>query len=106
LLVALGPRAGEQAEAFAGEEDLPGDGDSQGGGAAAKLRVTTMTAPDFHGKTLRQAMAEAASLGLALETRGAGVALRQSPPAGSPLPSGGTIRLELGRPLVGASSGE
>src|SRR5690606_11805776 len=72
------------------------------GGAPVKLRVTELTAPNLAGFTLREAFAKASSLGLELDPQGAGVVVRQSPPAGAPMEQGGTMRLELGRRAVTA----
>ena len=63
----------------------------------ARLRVTSILAPDFYGMTVREAVAEGVALGLRLETVGDGVALSQDPPAGTPLAAGSRVRLHFGR---------
>lgn len=73
--------------------------------APKALRLTDLTAPDLKGLTLREALAKASSLGLSVDSQGAGVVVRQSPPARAPMEEGAEIRLELGRLVAGAGSG-
>ncbi len=73
--------------------------------APKALRLTDLTAPDLKGLTLREALAKASSLGLQVDSQGAGVVVRQSPAAGTPMEEGGQIRLEMGRLVAGAGSG-
>lgn len=74
-------------------------------GARKALRVTDLTSPDLAGLTLRQAVAKASSLGLQVESQGAGVVVRQSPAAGTPMEEGAALRLELGRLVAGMGRG-
>jgi len=53
--------------------------------------------PDFRGKPLRTALVEAESAGIELEVSGSGVALEQSPVAGSRIPPGGHVSVKFGR---------
>jgi cell division protein FtsI (penicillin-binding protein 3) len=53
--------------------------------------------PDFHGKSLRNALEEAESAGLELEINGSGVGQDQSPAAGSRIPPGGHVSVKFGR---------
>ena len=73
--------------------------------APKALRLTELTAPDLHGMTLREALVKASSLGLQVDSQGAGVVVRQSPAAGTPMEEGGPIRLEMGRLSAGTGSG-
>jgi hypothetical protein len=73
--------------------------------APKALRLTDLTAPDLKGLTLREALAKASSLGLQVDSQGAGVVVRQSPAAGTPMEEGAEIRLELGRLVAGTRSG-
>jgi len=70
-----------------GEEDAP-----VAATAAAGPKV-----PDFHGKTMRAVLAEAAERGLAVIPNGSGVARLQRPPAGSVLRPGERIRVRFSR---------
>lgn len=53
--------------------------------------------PDFRGKPLRTALVEAESAGIELEVSGSGVAVEQSPVAGSRIPPGGHVSVKFGR---------
>ena len=53
--------------------------------------------PDFRGKPLRTALEQAESAGLELEVSGSGVAIEQSPVAGSRIPPGGHVVVTFGR---------
>jgi cell division protein FtsI (penicillin-binding protein 3) len=53
--------------------------------------------PDLHGKSVRDAARICAQLGLQMEARGEGRALRQSPAAGAEVEAGRTVRIEFGR---------
>jgi beta-lactam-binding protein with PASTA domain len=53
--------------------------------------------PDFRGKPLRTALEQAESAGLELEVSGSGVAIDQSPVAGSRIPPGGHVVVTFGR---------
>ena len=53
--------------------------------------------PDLRGKSVRDAARICAQLGLEMEARGEGRALRQSPAAGAEVEAGRTVRIEFGR---------
>jgi cell division protein FtsI (penicillin-binding protein 3) len=53
--------------------------------------------PDLRGKSVRDAARICAQLGLQMEARGEGRALRQSPAAGAEVEAGRTVRIEFGR---------
>ena len=63
--------------------------------AAAREREFLM--PDLRGRSLRDVARICARLGLELEARGEGRALRQSPEVGAALAPGQTVRIEFGR---------
>jgi cell division protein FtsI (penicillin-binding protein 3) len=53
--------------------------------------------PDLSGKSVRDAARICAQLGLQMEARGEGRALRQTPAAGAEVEAGRTVRIEFGR---------
>jgi cell division protein FtsI/penicillin-binding protein 2 len=53
--------------------------------------------PDLRGKSVRDVARVCAQLGLQMEARGEGRALRQSPAAGAEVEAGHTVRIEFGR---------
>ncbi|HEX8191121.1 MAG TPA: penicillin-binding protein, partial [Pyrinomonadaceae bacterium] len=63
--------------------------------AAARERELLM--PDLRGRSVRDVARICARLGLGLEARGEGRALRQSPEVGAALAPGQTVRIEFGR---------
>ena len=63
--------------------------------AAATERALLM--PDLRGRSVREVAQICERLGLELEARGEGRALRQSPEVGSAVASGQTVRIEFGR---------
>lgn len=63
--------------------------------AAARERELMM--PDLRGRSVRDVARICARLGLELEARGEGRALRQSPEGGAAVESGQTVRIEFGR---------
>jgi stage V sporulation protein D (sporulation-specific penicillin-binding protein) len=63
--------------------------------AAATERALLM--PDLRGRSVREVARICERLGLELEARGEGRALRQSPEVGSAVVSGQTVRIEFGR---------
>ena len=63
--------------------------------AAARERALLM--PDLRGRSVRDVARVCARLGLELEARGEGRALRQSPEGGAAVASGQTVRIEFGR---------
>jgi stage V sporulation protein D (sporulation-specific penicillin-binding protein) len=63
--------------------------------AAARERALMM--PDLRGRSVRDVARICARLGLELEARGEGRALRQSPEVGAAVESGQTVRIEFGR---------
>ncbi len=62
---------------------------------AATERALLM--PDLRGRSVREAARICERLGLELEARGEGRAMRQSPEVGSAVASGQTVRIEFGR---------
>ena len=73
-------------------------------GPPARIRVTAVETPDFVGMTVREAMADAAARGLELDMRGAGLALRQDPPAGTAVQAGTVVRITFGRMVAEAEA--
>ena len=73
-------------------------------GRAAKLRVTAVETPDFAGMTVREALAEAAVRGLELNMSGAGLVVRQDPPAGTPVQVGAVVHVNFGRMIAAAGA--
>lgn len=63
--------------------------------AAATRRAILM--PDLRGRSVRDAARVCAQLGLQLEARGEGRALRQSPQAGAEVETGQSVRIDFGR---------
>ncbi|MDT7688332.1 MAG: hypothetical protein QOE46_1091 [Acidobacteriota bacterium] len=63
--------------------------------AAARERALMM--PDLRGRSVRDVARICERLGLELEARGEGRALRQSPEVGAAVESGQTVRIEFGR---------
>jgi cell division protein FtsI (penicillin-binding protein 3) len=63
--------------------------------AVATRRAVLM--PDLRGRSVRDAARVCAQLGLQLEARGEGRALRQSPAAGAEIEAGQVIRIDFGR---------
>ena len=53
--------------------------------------------PDLRGRSVRDVARICARLGLELEARGEGRALRQNPEVGAALAPGQTVRIEFGR---------
>ncbi|MEZ5396297.1 MAG: PASTA domain-containing protein [Bryobacterales bacterium] len=85
-----------------GEE--PAESEAKPKGRKARIRVAAVETPDFSGMTVREAIAEAAQRGLELEMNGAGLALRQDPPAGTPIQSGAIVRITFGRMVASAGA--
>jgi cell division protein FtsI (penicillin-binding protein 3) len=79
-------REGEGEEPVESQQHTPG-------GTRVALQVTDRVVPDFQGRTVREVVAESASLGLQLDMEGRGLARRQWPPAGTPVASGSTVRV-------------
>ena len=73
-------------------------------GPPARIRVTAVETPSFVGMTVREAMAEAAARGLELDMHGAGLAVRQDPPAGTPVQPGTLVRVSFGRLIAAAGA--
>jgi len=59
--------------------------------------LASTAVPDFYGQGLRAVVERAISLGLEVEPRGTGVARRQSPAPGSPVPDGARVTVEFER---------
>lgn len=66
---------------------------------ALPSHATDTGIPDLTGMSAREALRELARLGLSARMQGAGVVVRQDPPAGSPLDAGTTCTLVLKRRL-------
>lgn len=73
-------------------------------GPPARIRVTAVETPDFVGMTVREAMAEGAARGLELDMQGAGLAVRQDPPAGTAVQIGTIVRIAFGRMIAAAEA--
>jgi hypothetical protein len=99
---ASGPRRGGRAlnDGAAEESQTIAIGDHK-----VALQVTDRVVPDFQGRTLREVVAESASLGLQLDMQGRGVARRQWPPAGTPVAYGATVRVAFARVAPEVSAG-
>jgi cell division protein FtsI (penicillin-binding protein 3) len=67
------------------------------------LRVTDRLMPDLRGRGVRDVLGATQSLGLHLDLLGNGIVRRQSPPPGTPVVRGESVRVELGRTAPGAS---
>jgi cell division protein FtsI/penicillin-binding protein 2 len=63
----------------------------------ATARERELSMPDLRGRSVRDVARICARLGLELEARGEGRALRQSPEVGAALAPGQTVRIEFGR---------
>ena len=63
----------------------------------AEARESELLMPDLRGRSLRDVARICTRLGLELEARGEGRALRQSPEVGAELAPGQTVRIEFGR---------
>jgi cell division protein FtsI/penicillin-binding protein 2 len=93
--------AAEHESAGAGASTLPVVAERRAGEvgevvyAAARERELLM--PDLRGRSVRDVARICARLGLGLEARGEGRALRQSPEVGAALAPGQTVRIEFGR---------
>jgi cell division protein FtsI (penicillin-binding protein 3) len=75
-------------------------GDTAAGGSEIIYAVATRRAvlmPDLRGRSVRDAARVCAQLGLQLEARGEGRALRQDPAAGAEIEAGQVIRIDFGR---------
>ena len=84
------------------EATLPKVAPKSFGGATSEvvLAVATERAPvmpDLRGQSVRDVARTCAQLGLKLEAKGEGRALRHSPAAGAEVSSGQTVRVEFGR---------
>jgi cell division protein FtsI (penicillin-binding protein 3) len=77
----------------------------EAGGPKVTVQVTDRVVPDFRGRSLREVVAESASLGLQLDIQGRGVARRQYPPAGTPVALGATVRVAFARGAQEVSAG-
>ena len=67
---------------------------------AAVLTVAPGFVPDFSGKTVREVVALSASIGIGVDLRGTGFALRQLPAAGSAIQPGQAIAVEFSPSVV------
>lgn len=64
----------------------------------AETSERLVTVPDLSGRTMRQAARLLGSLGLRLEAVGSGVAIRQSPEAGTKVPGGSSVHVIFAPP--------
>jgi cell division protein FtsI (penicillin-binding protein 3) len=81
---------------------LPRVADEDGRAGMTKVVYTAATKrgalmPDLRGRSVRDAARVCEQLGLQLEARGEGRALRQSPAAGAEVEAGKTVRIDFGR---------
>jgi hypothetical protein len=72
-------------------------GDGADGVVYANATARGVLMPDLRGKSVRDAARICAQIGLQMEARGEGRALRQSPAAGTEVEAGHTVRIEFGR---------
>jgi cell division protein FtsI (penicillin-binding protein 3) len=80
-----------------GEGSRKGDAAERGKRRASHAdRGRSGPGPDVRGKSMRDAIAALAARGYAARPEGAGVVVRQRPPAGTPLPAGQPCVLQLG----------
>ena len=88
-------------EAPAGEQALlpveAGRGGARGAVVYAATRERALLMPDLRGRSLRDAARICSQLGLELEARGEGLAVRQEPRVGSSVEAGQVVRVEFGR---------
>jgi hypothetical protein len=77
----------------AAESGRPGEGEI----ILARATRNGLLMPDLQGNSVRDAMKICAQLGLQLEARGEGRAVRQDPSPGSQLIRGQTVRVDFGR---------
>lgn len=109
-LLAAKPRAetpeeideGETVESASETVRLPEVARTQIGGGAREVVYATagesaLLMPDLRGRSVRDAARVCAQLGLELEARGDGRAVRQSPEVGAPVSAGQTVRIEFAR---------
>jgi cell division protein FtsI (penicillin-binding protein 3) len=73
------------------------DEDAASGNASAAKAPAGPTVPNFRGKTMRDVLAEAASMGLTILPDGSGIARVQYPAPGTPLHGGDRIRVQFAR---------
>jgi hypothetical protein len=99
------PAAEAQMGAPAGSSPVPviasregrGGGDDGGSVVFAAARERALLMPDLRGRSVRDAARICAQLGLDLEARGEGRALRQQPAGGASVEAGQLVRVEFGR---------
>ena len=93
--------ADDQADANAGlpkVDPTSRQGDDGGGEVVYALAgERALLMPDVRGRSVRDAMRVCSHLGLELEARGEGRAVRQTPIAGTQIESGQTVRIEFAR---------
>jgi cell division protein FtsI (penicillin-binding protein 3) len=96
-----GGAAGEHEGDDAAAANLPVVAEQGAGGIAevvyASARERALVMPDLRGRSVRDVARICEQLGLELEARGEGRALRQSPEVGAAVNSGQTVRIEFGR---------
>ena len=96
-------REAQERERAARDATLPREAEVGGGAGGMRKVVYTVATrhalvmPDLRGRSVRDAARVCEQLGLQLEARGEGRALRQSPQAGAEVESGQTVRIDFGR---------
>ena len=90
-------RINEECEATLPQVALSGEQSSAGEVVYALASNRAVLMPDLRGRSVRDAARICAQLGLQLEARGEGRAVKQSPAAGSELDAGQTVRVDFGR---------
>jgi cell division protein FtsI/penicillin-binding protein 2 len=95
-------REAQERERVARDATLPRVAEVGGGATVSKVVYTVATKhalvmPDLRGRSVRDAARVCEQLGLELEARGEGRALRQSPAAGAEVENGQTVRIDFGR---------
>jgi cell division protein FtsI (penicillin-binding protein 3) len=95
-------REAQERERVARDATLPRVAEVGRGANVSKVVYTVATKhalvmPDLRGRSVRDAARVCEQLGLQLEARGEGRALRQSPAAGAEVENGQTVRIDFGR---------
>ncbi|HEX8920473.1 MAG TPA: PASTA domain-containing protein, partial [Pyrinomonadaceae bacterium] len=95
-------REAQERERVARDATLPRVAEASGEAGLSKVVYTKATKhalvmPDLRGRSVRDAARVCEQLGLQLEARGEGRALRQSPEAGAEVENGQTVRIDFGR---------
>ena len=86
---------GEDEEDEVEEADLTAQAPKPLPAAPVTIRVASDVLPSFHGRSVREVVAESSALGLNLRLRGRGTAQRQWPAAGTPIDIGRLVTVEF-----------